>query len=190
MLGKTAIGTTDASGKVFPGQYYDQETGLHYNYLRTYDPETGRYLESDPIGLQGGLNTYAYVYSNPIKWSDPFGLEVKVCCRPAEIANGKLDHCWVRTDVQDVGLGGNPGVLPGAEYELPYVTDTYVIDHSDDTPTSCETMNNVDEDCVDYILLEELGTYQGKFSTYMNCQAYSYSVVNRCRTGPQIPPSR
>ena len=40
----------------FPGQYYDQETGLHYNYFRTYDPETGRYVESDPIGLGGGLS--------------------------------------------------------------------------------------------------------------------------------------
>jgi RHS repeat-associated protein len=58
----------------FPGQFFDQETNLHYNYSRDYDPSVGRYEESDPIGLRGGLNTYSYVKGNPLKLADPYGL--------------------------------------------------------------------------------------------------------------------
>jgi RHS repeat-associated protein len=57
----------------FPGQYYDAETGLHYNGARFYDPQGGRYLQPDPLGQAAGLNIYPYAYNNPVNYVDPDG---------------------------------------------------------------------------------------------------------------------
>ncbi|WP_206243736.1 RHS repeat-associated core domain-containing protein [Novosphingobium terrae] len=57
----------------FPGQWEDEESGLHYNLNRYYDPETGQYLSPDPIGVSGGVRTHAYVH-DPLHWMDPLGL--------------------------------------------------------------------------------------------------------------------
>jgi RHS repeat-associated protein len=58
----------------YPGQRYDSVSGLHYNYFRDYDPGTGRYVQSDPVGLDGGINSFGYVGGNPLNRLDAFGL--------------------------------------------------------------------------------------------------------------------
>jgi RHS repeat-associated protein len=57
-----------------PGQYYDQESGLYYNLARHYNPQIGRYIEADPLGVMGGLNLYGYANANPLMYADPYGL--------------------------------------------------------------------------------------------------------------------
>jgi RHS repeat-associated protein len=58
----------------FPGQIFDGQAGLHYNYFRDFDPAIGRYAESDPVGLESGIDTYLYVDANPISFVDPYGM--------------------------------------------------------------------------------------------------------------------
>ncbi|MFZ1745055.1 MAG: RHS repeat-associated core domain-containing protein [Nitrospirales bacterium] len=75
-----SITGTATNNQRFPGQYFDQETGYHYNYFRDYDPTTGRYVQSDPIGLVGGFNRYAYAFGNPVSRFDFYGLSPLLEC--------------------------------------------------------------------------------------------------------------
>jgi len=105
----------------FPGQYYDAESGLYYNYFRDYDPATGRYIESDPIGLNGGVSTYGYVGANPLGAIDPMGL---VNPRKKDPNGQECRALLLRIENIKRGLKekwseywGNPGKLP--EHRVP-----------------------------------------------------------------------
>ena len=89
----------------FPGQYWDKETGLHQNYFRDYSPARGRYVQSDPTGLWGGLNTYGYAYNDPLGYIDPTG-EVPI----APIVVGYL-RCVVSCTGQAAAMEGLFGDL-------------------------------------------------------------------------------
>ena len=76
----------------FPGQYYDQETGLHYNHHRTYDPIFGRYLQPDPLGVAAGKNPLNYVNQNPLNATDSDGLLTQLIW----VESTGIDHAMIR----------------------------------------------------------------------------------------------
>ncbi len=82
----------------FPGQMFDSETSINYNYLRDYDSQVGRYIESDPIGLAGGINTYIYTLDNPIVLTDSLGLLSRDACAALKrIIDYDNTHTKIRT---------------------------------------------------------------------------------------------
>ena len=101
---------TITSNLRFPGQYFDAETGLHYNYYRDYDPGTGRYIESDPIGLVGGQDTYGYVNQNPGRYTDQLGLLAPSI--PSKVATGVAPRLGLAS-LGPLGLGIAIGVEIG-----------------------------------------------------------------------------
>lgn len=127
--GTDLIGNLDIG---FPGQYYDIESGTYYNYFRTYDSSIGRYLQSDPIRLAGGLNPYEYANGNPISNVDPIGLTA--------VAVGgtfKLGEAGVQLCKNPVGCAVAGGAVIGESVGIGIysVCDVIITDVFDEPPT-------------------------------------------------------
>ena len=108
--------------------------------------------------------------------------DVQVCGRVAQIMGGMVDHKWIETDSVSAGMGSNnPNIEQiGDTFEAPFITDVYVVDHSDQQEEYCQKLKHVDEDCVNRELT--IGRYLGTFNPLNHCQAFVAEVIETCES--------
>ena len=184
---------------------------LFYSVHRWYEYGTGRYSKADPLGTVDAAalrpwnrsprepvrQLFGYAQANPFLNIDPLGLEVEVCSRPVDLPVIRwtgIPHRWVKTPTKEAGLGpaggGIPGeVAPACNNSCPYIAQTSVNDHTGQSElpsATCETVENVDEACVNRLL--EVGQAQGRWAFGLNdCWTFAVRVINECRTDRTFP---
>ncbi len=166
----------------FPGQRLDTVGGVYQNYYREYEASTGRYTQSDPLGLQGGIAMYNYVGGNPFYWTDPLGLVVKVCRDNSTLFGGVfgsgIQHYWIKTDSQEVGMGTGPNA--GNRLDLPFsmVKTTEHPGRSKGKTADCRDVEGANEDVVNELI--KPGRPLGRFAPPLNfCKSFTYDVIQQ-----------
>ena len=190
-----------------PGQRYDKETGLHYNYFRDYDPSIGGYKQSDLIGLYAGLNTYAYGEGSPVEWTDFFGLcMIQVRFKP--IPGGStvgIFHAYIVTTGPGGGTpkffrGGPDGPRTVSSWPMwgtiQIVTGPYVADTPDWDPGIPPSIVVLDNDepctCYDQSFTATLNAINAARITYVPAFSNSNSVIGTAlsQAGFNLPSPR
>jgi hypothetical protein len=151
---------------------------LHYNYFRDFDPSTGRYVESDPIRFNGGLNTFGYVGGNPLNWFDFLGL-AKICNVgfPRDLT---LPHTFICEggDCSGKHASGNPWLSLGE-----ILDDTVYL--PDATCNDVPTGKDCDKDIFSQCMLDHISNrgLSGDYYNYMtaNCGEWVIDAISRCR---------
>ncbi|WP_430389345.1 RHS repeat-associated core domain-containing protein [Dyella sp. 20L07] len=160
--------------------------------FRTYEPATGRSPQSDPMGMFGGQwSTYAYVSNDPLRFTDPLGLEVDVCRDPAFNGNVPFDHYWLRTDTQEAGMGtAAAGANAGNQYDS-LISKVQTVDHTgrgNGPKAECRKANGADEAIVNRLI--KPGRPLGYFVPPVNyCHSFVKDVLKQAHGEDPFDPS-
>jgi RHS repeat-associated protein len=186
-------GSTAVNQHRFPGQYEDVETQLHYNYHRYYDPRSGRYLTPDPIGINGGINLFAYVKNNPVVLKDVLGLDcdIEFCVlAPAFMPDwwptmgGPYDHAYLKVGnygAYGFTLGPNDTIETAHVQPEPRVKDPrakcFPVKRSSNLGCECRSCESILHCVIGNIEVGALHPYN--FLKY-NCWDWATQSVEKC----------